>query len=195
MTTDPHKITREGVNALRQAVERYVDRRIKTPADFSFLADAIRDESRLSVSATTLKRIWGYINDTGKEYLPGRYSLCVLSRFIGFRDYESFLEASSSNLSQSAVYMGETVDATSLPKGTIVSLTWQPDRMCTICSLGEGRFKVTEALNTKLIKGDIVECASFTQNAPLYFNRVSRAGEQLLTYVAGSRTGIHYEII
>lgn len=195
MSSDPHKITKEGVCALRKAVELYVDRRIKTPADFSFLSDAIRDQSRLSVSTTTLKRIWGYINDAGKEYLPGRYSLCALARFIGYKDYESFLDADSSLPVQSAVYVGETVAVAEFPVGQLVRLTWLPDRVSVVQYIGQNRFKVLEASNTKLQPGDEVECVSFTQNAPLYFNRVVRADDREFTYVAGSRTGIRYELL
>lgn len=196
MPIDPHKITRERVEKLRYAVEAYIDRRIKTPADFVFLADAISQRLRKTVSPTTLKRIWGYINDTGKEYLPGRYTLCVISQFIGYRDFEDFLDGSlrENSSSQSATYIGETTDSSKIGTGKTVRVWWAPDRIVRLLHIKGNCFKVVESVNSKLAVGDEVECTSFTQNAPLYFNRVSRAGCEPLTYMAGSRSGVRFEV-
>lgn len=193
MPVDPHKITREGVSELRQAVETFIDRRIKTPADFNYLADAIREHSRLSLSATTLKRTWGYIRDTGKEYLPGRYTLCVLARFIGYRDYEDFLDRATHF--QSATYIGQTLDCASLDSGAEVLVRWEPGRLCRLRHIEGTAFEVIESVKGKLQSGDRVECGSMTQNAPLYFSRVNRSGEEMMTYVAGTRSGIRFELL
>lgn len=196
MPIDPHKITRERVELLRKAVEVYIDRRIKTPADFVFLADAISQRLRKTVSPTTLKRIWGYINDTGKEYLPGRYTLCVISQFIGHRDFEAFLDrsAGADTTPQSATYIGETLSSRDIGCGDTVRIWWAPDRMIRLLHTSGNCFNVVESVNAKLMGGDEVECSSFTQNAPLYFNRVSRAGCEPLTYIAGSRSGVRFEM-
>ncbi len=187
-----HKISHEGVAALRSQVETYVDRRIVTPADYDYLSRAIREQVRQSVSATTLKRIWGYIRDTGDEYMPGRYTMCALARFIGFRDYEDFVDAYNSGKVQSLAYRGETVMSADLPQGAVIEVCWAPGRRIHLTALGGNTFRVLEAVNAKIIANDVVECASFTQNAPLYFNRVLRHGEAPMSYVAGSRSGIRF---
>ncbi|MDE6100822.1 MAG: hypothetical protein K2G01_07225, partial [Paramuribaculum sp.] len=124
-----------------------------------------------------------------------RYTLCVLARFIGFRDYEDFIDNLHSVDVQSASYIGATVDSASLDEGIEVRVTWSPGRSCRLRHLRGNEFEVVESHNGKLAVGDIVECGSFTMNAPLYFNRVRRPDGQQLTYVAGSRSGISFEII
>ena len=190
-----HKISQEGVAALRSQVETYVDRRIVTPADYDYLSRAIREQVKLSVSATTLKRIWGYVRDTGDEYMPGRYTMCALAQFIGFRDYEDFVDAYNTGEVQSRAYRGETVMSADIAEGSIIEVCWAPGRRIHLQALGGCSFKVVEATNAKVIANDVVECASFTQNAPLYFNRVLRHGEAPMSYVAGSRSGIRFRLL
>ena len=152
-------ITQEGVAALRRQVEEFVQRKIATPADYDFLSETIRERVRLSVSPTTLKRMWGYVRDVGSHYKPSYYTMCALSKMLGFRDYEDFVLSYNDGEVQSRTYRGETM--------------------------------MTSDLNA----GDVVECASFTQNSPLYINRVIRAGESPMSYVAGSRSGIRFRLL
>ena len=47
---------------LRHRIENSVNRKIQTPADFDFLRGIIWDRTHEQISASTLKRIWGYID-------------------------------------------------------------------------------------------------------------------------------------
>ena len=73
--------------ALRSAIEVAVDRKMRSPRDFDFLAQAIFEKVHQSVSASTLKRFWGYL----PKYDSTRIStLNVLSQFIDFKDWDEF---------------------------------------------------------------------------------------------------------
>ena len=196
MANDRHKITKERVEFLRDAIERCLDRRIKTPTDFTFLADTITTRLRKTVSATTLKRIWGYINDTGRYYLPGRYSLCVLSQLIGYRDFEDFLDdMMPGKLSSDTIEStGETIATCGLGSNVVVKVWWSVDHMIRMLHTNGSCFKVIETCNTDLQIGDIAEYTSLTQNAPLYISRLTRVGSEPRSYIAGSRTGVRFEI-
>jgi len=76
--------------ALRQDIEYEVKRRIKTPYDFEFLSGVIWERLHDNISPTTLQRLWGYIDgaDTTR-----RTTLCLLSRFLGYADWEAYLAA------------------------------------------------------------------------------------------------------
>lgn len=195
MKSCSHKITHEDIVSLRLRIEEVLNRRIVTPTDYQFLADVIKERCHQSLGLSTLKRIWGYINDAGRDYKPSRYTMCVLARFIGYRDIEDYLGSKGQPMVQSATYVGKTIDAMTIKPGTRLRITWSPNRVCLLNSLGNNSFEVLESINSKLLKSDIVTCMSMTQNAPLFFNRVIRAGEQPMTYIAGSRTGIHFEIL
>lgn len=195
MTNSINHYSPADLDSLRIAIEKYIDRRIVTPADFDFLADAVRSSVRQSVSATTLKRLWGYINDTGREYRPGRYTLCTLARFIGFRDFEDFLNGTPAREIQSREFFGDILDSSSLPEGALIEISWSPGRVCTLRHIQENSFTVVSSVNSKLRADDIVNCESIVQLAPLFFSSVRRANEPPMTYIAGARTGIRYRLV
>ena len=192
------KYSAEMIALLRAEVENRVNRRIVSPTDFDFLSLAILDAVKQPISATTLKRIWGYINDVGSSYNPERFTLCILAAFVGYRDIEDFIDNyNSDDISvQSGNYFGETIKQTEIAENALVELCWPPDRRCVLSRKNSKEFDVVQAVNTKLRVGDIVEFASLTQNAPAYFTKVARKGTYMThTYVAGTRTGITYRII
>lgn len=72
---------------LREAIELAVDRKMKTPKDFDFLAGQIFAKLHENVSSTTLKRIWGYLPETST---PRISTLDLLAQFVDYEDWESF---------------------------------------------------------------------------------------------------------
>lgn len=184
------------IEALRTELERFTNRRMVTPSDFDFLSKAIQSSTQRPVSPTTLKRVWGYIRDTGEDYSPGRFTLCSLARFIGYRDIEDFEYNRNENSTiQSDHYFGLTMGSTDIPKDAIIEVTWKPDRRIWMLHIEGSEFRIILSKNSKLCIDDIVECHSFTQNAPLYISRVVRENSLPTTYIAGSRSGVHYQII
>ena len=56
-------INKAVIASLRREIETAVNRRLATPKDFDALREMIFSRLHILVSATTLKRIWGYIDD------------------------------------------------------------------------------------------------------------------------------------
>lgn len=80
----------EDKNALQllcEAVESKVGRKIQTPKDFEFLAERIFEQLHERISASTLKRIWGYVPQTT---IPRTSTLDLLSQFVGNSDWQDF---------------------------------------------------------------------------------------------------------
>ena len=73
--------------SLRELIETTVDRKMKTPRDFDFLSEQIFDKLHETVSPTTLKRLWGYIQD---QSMPRKATLDVLAQFVGYNDWDTF---------------------------------------------------------------------------------------------------------
>lgn len=185
------------IEMLRREVERFVNRRMVTPADFDFLSQALKSTIHQSVSATTLKRVWGYIRDAGDNYNPGRYTLCALARLIGFNDIEEFVnrESMGGASAQSESFFGITIGSADIPDGMLIKVVWLPNRVVMIRHISGMEFVVEHSEHSKLRVGDQLECHSFTQNAPLYVSKVKRENEPTTTYVAGSRTGVRYQFV
>lgn len=185
---------KEFILKLREAVEKRVGRKMVSPRDFDYLTEQLNEFSK-RVSPSTLKRIWGYNRDTSKDYKPYKYTLVSLVNILGYSSLEEFDKKYKKGDAESAEHLGETVMTENIMKGSVVELTWAPDRTCNLVCLGKGVFKVAHSQHGHLLPGDVVKFMSLTQNAPLYFNQVMRPGtKDPFTYTAGQRTGIHYRI-
>ena len=93
---------------LRNAIEDAVGRKMKTPKDFEFLSQTIFEKTHQSISPSTLKRFWGYI----QQYASIRVStLDLLAQFIDYRDYDAFCQT----LTDTPVMSSATTEPQSVP--------------------------------------------------------------------------------
>ena len=66
------------IESLKEHIENTIGIRMRTPRDFDLLAMNIFNETRSQLSPTTLKRLWGYLQE--KENQAARIStLNILS--------------------------------------------------------------------------------------------------------------------
>ena len=176
------------IMSLRRDIEQEVKRLIRTPYDFEFLAGVVWERLHENISPTTLKRLWGYIDGAD---VTRRTTLCLLSRFLGYRDWESYLEALSKRTDiESDTFDGVGIDIDDLHIGDCVEVTWLPNRRCIFRYEGDAHFLVTEAENAKLRVGDRFDTACFLIGKPMYLDRLIRDNEPPTAYVAGSKNGL-----
>jgi len=76
------------IQALLGQVEVAFGRKMKTPRDFEWMSEELRLKRGEAVSANTLKRLWGYLPGTTR---PRQYTLDCLARYLGYRDYQHFV--------------------------------------------------------------------------------------------------------
>lgn len=77
---------------LREKVEEMTGRKMRTPKDFNYLADEIFEKTHEQISVTTLKRVWGYIEETAS---PRMTTLDVLAQFVDYPSWEDFKRKSA----------------------------------------------------------------------------------------------------
>lgn len=173
---------------LCKAIEETIGHSITTPKDFEQLADRIFSHQHTAISPSTLKRLWGY---AGQECHPRLLTLDILARFIGYKDFSSFEKARPGDKeAQSQFFLSGMLTDKQIEKGACLQLSWRPDRLCVIEHLGEGRFRVLEAYNTKLSVGDTFVCHCFINREPLYINHLIHLGQAPICYVAGRKDGV-----
>ena len=90
--TDKASITK-----LCQAAEQKAGRVMRTPKDFDYLRDCIYEQCHNLVSVSTLKRIWGY---NKYENTPRDSSLDPIAQFIGYSNWEKFLQSISNETTE-----------------------------------------------------------------------------------------------
>lgn len=79
----------ENIMRLQQAIEEVACRSMRTPKDFDYLSELIKERLHETVSASTLKRFFGYVSSPS---LPRQNTLDILSTFVGYKDWEAFCQ-------------------------------------------------------------------------------------------------------
>ena len=171
---------------LRKCVEDNLMRKMKTPADFIFLSGAIWNRTHETLSPSTLKRLWGYVDGAD---ITRNSTLNILSKFLGFNDWDGFLEFIS-NDSGSAIIGAQHIKTDDLTAGDHIMVSWKPNRRCTFRYLGNRKFVVEKAENSKLKVGNTFSCSIFIIGEPLYLNDLIQGDNAPVAFVVGNKDGL-----
>lgn len=174
------------ITELKNRIEMSIKRKMKTPTDFIFLSGAVFERTRETMSPTTLKRLWGYIDGADKTR---NSTLEILSRFLGFANWDEFVENISLEGNSNAV-LSPHIKASELKKGDFVKVSWMPNRRCTFRYLGKEQFIVETAENSKLKVGDTFYCSLFILGEPLYLSRLVQGNNPPIDFVVGNKGGL-----
>ncbi|MFI3263020.1 MAG: hypothetical protein R3Y26_08945 [Rikenellaceae bacterium] len=176
------------IKKLLAVVEDYHARPIRTTVDFEALSITVEQQTSERISASTLKRLWGYVND---KHEPRRYTLDVLSKYVGHKDFDTFCEwLSDQKLSDSDFFTAKKVVSSELTSGVRIEIGWSPDRYIVLDYLGGNRFRVESSENSKLNVGDEFSVATFMLGYPLYISTVMRDHKLLGSFVGGKSGGL-----
>lgn len=178
---------KKDIMTLLRLVEVAAQRKMKSSSDFEFLSNAIALRCRHSLSISTLKRLWGYANN---KHLPYFSTLCVLTQFIGYKDFDDFLANKDLEVPSSFTYEAESILSQNLCPGDMLWITWSPNRRCLITYHGSHRFHVTEAHNTKLCEGDSFHAMRFSEGMPLFLDKYIHKDNPPVTFVVGYSGGL-----
>lgn len=161
----------------------------RTPTDFNILNLLIKKKNDTTISVSSLKRIWGYVNYNS---FPSPNTLNQLCRFNGYNDWNTFLKENdiidendiSEYLCNSLVY------ADSLREGDTLMVEWYKDKGCTLEYLGDHRFEVKDARNIKLMDGDCITIHSLCVGLPFCASDITRGTTTIPGYIGARNNGI-----
>lgn len=171
---------------LKQCIEENMKRKMRTPNDFVFLSGAIFDRTRETMSPTTLKRLWGYIDGADQTR---NITLDILSKFLGYHNWDDFVEKIGME-SNSDEVLSPHIKAAELQVGDRVKVSWMPNRCCTFRCLGNEQFVVEEAKNSKLKEGNTFCCNLFILGEPLYISNLVQGSNPPMDFVVGNKDGL-----
>ena len=178
--------TNPEISELKQQIEESLGRKMKTSADFTFLSGAIWERTHENLSASTLKRLWGYVDGADKTR---NSTLEILSKFLGFNNWDAFLEHISQDSGSDRVKK-QHIKTDDLVVGDIVSVSWKPNRRCSFRYLGDYHFIVEQAENSKLKVGNTFRCGLFILGEPLYLSDLVQDNELPVAFVVGNKDGL-----
>lgn len=189
---EKEKCRPEELKELCRTVESAAKIAASTPKEFELLSQAVFRRTGVLLSSTTLKRLWGYLDE---PVTPRRSTLDTLARFCGWPGYAQFLIGKTPDI-ESGNAGGKVIRAgNNIRLGERVRLFWNPGRMCLIEYLGNLDWEVVAATATRLTPGDRFRCAMIVSGEPLYLDNLVKDGNRPGVYVCGRRTGVTFEII
>lgn len=181
------------IQSLRNEIETTIRKKIKTPNDFKVLANLMTEKTKVYISSTTLKRVWGYV-EGGKTLRLS--TLDILSRFLDYYDFQAYLEHLRDNAGiESDFLQQDIIKSKGLPINTLLEVTWLPNRRCIFKHLGEEMFEVIESDNSKLQVGNRFNCSMFIKEEPLYIDNLKQDNKPTVNYIAGSKEGIRFIVL
>lgn len=172
---------------LLTAVETKYKQKLQTTTDFEVFSMCLK-ENQLTISASTLKRLWGYVSD---EHHPRLQTLDLLSQYVGFSNFSDYcLHLKKSTAYNSSFFTTKQIQSKDLSRGDNVEIGWAPNRYVRLQYEGRNRFRVLIVRNTKLLEGDYFETACFLLGQPLLVSYVQRGNRKTAPFIAGRNGGL-----
>lgn len=177
------------IEELCRRVEETLGIKATTPKGFDRLTVMIFERTGVLLSPTTLKRMWGYLNESTT---PRPTTLNVLAQCCGWRSYSDFQQGNRPEIESGFIGSRTLNVEKDLTFGDTVRLMWAPSRVCVIKYLGSSNWKVIRSEGTRLSPGDTFRCSIIVAGEPLYLDNVHHAGSRPGIYVCGRRNGIGF---
>lgn len=176
------------IEELKLQVEQKYGRVLNTSTDFDEFSLTMGQQMDRRLSASTLKRLWDYVNDSHR---PRIFTLDLLSQYIGHKDFASFKQwLKTSTRYNSSFFNAEQLVSSELAPGSIIEIGWSPNRLVRLYYLGNSRYEVTHSDNSKMLPGDQFIAGCFIKEYPLYLPYLERDGEHTAPFVAGRNGGL-----
>ncbi len=174
---------------LRREVERTLGYALCGPSDFERAAEAIEAGVGERLSVSSLKRLWGYVE---WDHHARRWSLELLSRFVGQTGFDAFCELADRVLIPESHFLrGELLTVKDINVGNRLRLRWEPGRCIEVTCIATGRFRVDRSENAKLREGMEFSARMFGKGFPLQAYSVTPPSVTGMTvYVAVPRRGL-----
>lgn len=172
------------ITFLLNEVEKVSGFKARTPKDFNHIAEQIFITTGNLLSATTLKRIWGYIDGPSSIRMS---TLNILAKYAGYTNWENLNVSFDNNKNTISL---EIIRSYELLENEKLEICWIPNRKIEIKYLLNNSFIVENQHNTALQKGDIFSCSLFALHEPLYLEKLEHEKKEPYNCVLGGSMGL-----
>lgn len=160
---------------------------IKYPGQCDALAQAIFDETKITIGVTTLKRLFGFVADERKPHVS---TLDVIAKYIDYPNFKLLVKDMGEDCDISMYQPIESLDSEGMTVGTQVQITYDPQRLVIMTYIGDNQYVVNESKNSKLEKGDILTIVQFVIGSAFYCKDVIRENKSLGPYLGAKQNGL-----
>lgn len=181
------------IEELKSLVEKKFKRILSTTTDFEEFSMELKRKGSKEISSSTLKRIWGYVNDSHKTR---KFTLDILANYIGHENFDSFVSwLKTSTRYNSSFFNACQVLSSELNIGQQIEIGWRPNRLLRLRYLGSSKYEVVESKNSKIRVGDRFVTGCFIKGQPLILPFIERPEGNTPTFVAGRNSGLNMLVI
>ena len=182
--------------ALRLAVEQRFGKGVVVSSDFAALSVKILESTGAYLAAITLRRFWSEKECACYNVAPRRSTLDILSQYVGYGSWDTFArDCRGVGVGSSDFILKADLPAAEVMPGSVLRLTWTPDRVVHARSMGNCTFSVLESRNSKLSVGDTFKVELFVEGEPLLLTNLVHEGQSPTKYVCGRVDGIRYKVV
>lgn len=176
------------IEQLLRSVERQYGNVLSTTTDFEVFSLHLKRTNGKELSASTLKRLWGYVSD---DHQPRTSTLNILSQYAGHNTFQDFTVWLKKHMPDNSEYLDmQQIISPQLSLGDRIRIGWSPDRLLLLSYLGNNTFEVLEAENSKIHIGDQFAVGCFIQGQPLLIPFIVRNGQHTPPFLAGREGGL-----
>lgn len=159
-----------------------------TPTEFNELSLMIKKKTGRSLSLSSIKRIWGYVEYKG---FPSVTTLNTLAQYNEFKDWESFMINRTAISTDDSSFIEKTmINTDTLETGDRILLGWGNGKSCEIECVASMRFRVNGSKNIKLQPGDTFTLHAVCVSHPIYVNDIERGDLRIPAYIGAKKGGI-----
>lgn len=179
------------IKLLCKKIEERYGQPIETTEDFERLSNDIRDVTKERLSVSTLKRAFGRVASSRRRRDT---TLNILAQYIGFRDWKDYLFILKSSIGEESDF--KAINAIAIDRlaiGEQLKISWLPNREIYVEYLGDKKFIIRKAVNTKLLQGDTIEIELLAPGEPMFISRITRNERFFTGYLAGQLHGVNVE--
>jgi hypothetical protein len=153
---------------------------IKYPKDCIALAANISNDTGLTISGTTLKRLYGIINSDIKVR---KSTLDIIAHYIGYPNWEEATKEATIHANNS--YSESLVIIEDLKENARLQLIYNSAKYIVLQYLNNYLFQVVDVnMDIKIMKGDVLHIMRLKKNFPLICESISRNGKNLGVYIS-----------
>ena len=181
-------MTTPEIEELKSLVEQKFEKILSTTTDFEEFSYYLEKEVGTRVSASTLKRLYGYVSD---EHKPRMVTLDALAKYIGHKNYMAFCQwLKTSTKYNSSFFKANQLVSSDLAEDAQIAIGWSPNRVLQLRYLGNSTYEIEASENSKLKQGDRFVTGCFIKEQPLFLPYIERDGERTASFVAGRNGGL-----
>ncbi|MBS1623418.1 MAG: hypothetical protein JST83_05325 [Bacteroidetes bacterium] len=157
---------------IREKIQKKYGQSIRYPKDCHALAEDISKVCKAKISASTLKRLYGFVQGATNE--PRLYTLDLISEYLGYRGWEHLLTDLTPETKVES-HKIERLNAAQVKKGQVVAILYEPGKKLELRKTDEG-FLVLSSNDRKLIPDDLVTFRTLELHIPATFDSLVRKG-------------------